>query len=123
MKLRLDFEGLTTEIQLQDTDCAKALYEACPFEAVVHRWGEEIYFETPVTADLDETAVEVVKKGDVGYWPSGQALCLFFGPTPISEPGEIRPASAVNIVGQILSALDLLDEVPEGSRVLVEKAD
>ena len=122
MKLRLDFENIQTEVELYKTACAEALYEAAPFEATVHLWGKEIYFETPVIFELDETAKETVAEGDVGYWPSGKALCLFFGPTPISAPGEIRPASAVNVVGKVISPLEDLLKVSEGTMVRVEKA-
>jgi len=45
-----------------------------------------------VEAEL-ENGQEVVELGDLGYWPPGQAFCLFFGPTPASQGDEIRPAS------------------------------
>ena len=123
MRLRLEFEeGLEALIELSDTPCAREIFEAAPFESTARLWGDEIYFSTPVAQELDHTAKEVVAEGEVGYWPTGQALCLFFGPTPISEPGEIRPASAVNIVGRILSPLEDLRKVPEGAKVKVEKA-
>ncbi len=121
MRLRLDFGEIEVEVELSDTECARLIYQAAPFESVVHLWGEEIYFETPVSFELDETAKEVVEAGEVGYWPSGKALCLFFGPTPISAPGEIRPASAVNIVGKIVTPLEDLYRVPEGALVEVER--
>ncbi|WP_022853826.1 cyclophilin-like fold protein [Thermodesulfatator atlanticus] len=122
MKLKLDFGNIVAEIELNGTACARAIWEAAPFSSLVHLWGEEIYFETPVTHSLDETAKDLVEKGDVGYWPDGKALCLFFGPTPISSPGEIRPASAVNIVGRVITSLEDLYHVPEGAEVTVEKA-
>ncbi len=122
MKIRLTFEeGPEILISLKDTPCAQALYGSTPFEARVNLWGEEIYFTTPVVFALDETAKELVERGEVGYWPEGKALCLFFGPTPISDPGEIRPASPVNIVGQIISPLDGLHKISEGTKVRVEK--
>ncbi len=123
MKIKLLFEeGVETLIELTDSLCARAIYEALPFESRVNLWGEEIYFSTPLSCELDETAQEVVSKGDVGFWPTGKALCLFFGPTPISEPGEIRPASAVNVVGKIISSLEDLYQIKESSLVKVEKA-
>ncbi|NTV42317.1 MAG: hypothetical protein HGA63_03360, partial [Syntrophobacteraceae bacterium] len=33
---------------------------------------------------------------------TGKAFCIFFGPTPMSRGAEIRPASAVNVVGKVL---------------------
>ncbi len=74
----------------------------CPSKAAAQLWGEEIYFPVPqVVADLDDSAAVVVNVGDLGYWPTGRAFCLFFGLTPGSIPGEIRPASAVNLVGRL----------------------
>jgi len=59
--------------------------------------------------------------GDLGYWPTGRAFCIFFGLTPASVPGEIRPASAVNLVGRLLGDPCCLKLVPEGAMVRVEK--
>ena len=39
--------------------------------------------------------------GEVAYWPPGQALCIFFGPTPASVGDEPRAASPVNPLGSI----------------------
>ena len=85
-------------------------------------WGEEIYFPVPqVVADLDDTATAVVQVGDLGYWPTGRAFCIFFGLTPASVPGEIRPASAVNLVGRLTGDPCCLKLVPEGATVRIEK--
>jgi len=62
-----------------------------------------------------------VEVGDVGYWPPGKALCLFFGPTPISRPGEVRPASTVVLVGRLSSDPEELRKVREGDLVRVER--
>ncbi len=106
---------------LGDSPTAQALAAALPFTAKAHRWGEEIYFPVPVAADLDDTARTVVQVGDLGYWPTGKAFCIFFGLTPTSVPGEIRPASAVNLVGQLTDDPCCLTAVPEGAPVRVER--
>ena len=106
---------------LGDSPTARALAAALPFTAQAHRWGEEIYFPVPVAADLDDTARTVVQVGDLGYWPTGRAFCIFFGPTPASAPGEIRPASAVNLVGRLTDDPGCLTAVPEGATVRVER--
>jgi len=94
-----------------------ALSQALPLKARARRWGKEVYFETPVAVDLEKGA-EVVEKGAIGYWPPGQALCLFFGPTPASKnPEEIRPASAVTVVGRILGDPEILDRVQDGDPI------
>jgi hypothetical protein len=74
-----------------------------------------------VVADLDDTATPVVHVGDLGYWPPGKAFCIFFGLTPASVPGEIRPASAVNLVGRITGDPCCLKLVPQGAPVRIEK--
>lgn len=107
---------------LSDTPTGQALAAALPFAGQAHRWGDEIYFPvTQVVQELDDTAATVVNVGDLGYWPPGRAFCLFFGLTPSSVPGEIRPASAVNLVGRITGDPCCLAGVPEGATVWVEK--
>lgn len=64
-------------------------------------WGDELYFDVPVQME-EENARGSVTKGDIGYWPAGMTLCIFYGKTPLSESeGKIVPASPVNIVGKI----------------------
>ena len=83
--------------------------------------GDEIYFTIPVDAELDETAREEVEMGDLGYWPSGKAFCIFFGQTPMSEPGRIVPASAVNIIGRVIGDATRFKEVMHESEVTLTR--
>ncbi|MCP4252701.1 MAG: hypothetical protein GY775_04700, partial [Candidatus Scalindua sp.] len=94
-----------------------------PIENTVNTWGDEIYFTIPVTSALDEAAKEVVEKGDLGYWPTGKAFCIFFGPTPASQGNEIRPASAVNIVGRVEGNADVFKGVRDGENITLEKVE
>ena len=109
--------------ELHESPTASLIWEALPIEGKGNRWGEEIYFAIPVKAELDETARAVVERGDLGYWPQGHALCIFFGPTPVSRGDEIRPASPVNIVGNIKGDLRVLKEVAEGTIVRLDKKE
>jgi hypothetical protein len=107
---------------LADSPTAIALADALPITGRAQLWGDEIYFSVPqVAADLDDTAATVVNVGDLGYWPTGKAFCIFFGLTPGSLPGEIRPASAVNLVGRVTDDPCCLKQVPEGAPVRLEK--
>ena len=115
-------ENIRLEGYLSDTPTGQALADALPFEGQAQRWGDEIYFPvSQVTQELDDTAATIVQIGDIGYWPPSRALCLFFGLTPSSLPGEIRPASAVNLVGRLLGDPCCLTAVPEGAVVRVER--
>ena len=107
---------------LNDSPTAQALADALPVTGRAQLWGDEIYFPVPqVAADLDDTAAVVVNVGDLGYWPTGKAFCIFFGLTPTSVPGEIRPASAVNLVGRVTDDPCCLKQTPEGAPVRIEK--
>jgi len=101
MDITIRIGALIVEAELNDTPTARKIAEALPINAAFNTWGDEIYFAIPVQSELDDSAREVVELGDLGYWPPGQAFCIFFGPTPMSKPGEIRPASAVNLVGKV----------------------
>jgi hypothetical protein len=101
---------------------ATAIWNALPIQSTADTWGDEIYFTIPVQVGLDDTAREVVGKGDLGYWPSGPAFCIFFGLTPASRGAEIRPASAVNVFGRITVDVAALRKISSGSAIRVEKA-
>lgn len=122
-RITITVAAIICEGELADTECARAIWDALPLSAKANTWGDEIYFSIPVQQDLDDTAREVVHKGDIGYWPEGPAFCIFFGPTPISRGEEIRPASAVNIVGRIIGDPTLFRSIPAGSRISIEKKD
>ena len=112
---------VTLDAELNDTDTAGAIWDALPIHANSSTWGDEIYFQIEVEADLED-GQETVELGDLGYWPPGSAFCLFFGRTPASRGDEIRPASEVTIVGKILSDIEPLKRVVSGSLVTIEAA-
>jgi len=93
-------------LELDDTNSPKTVndfIEKLPFTVDLNVWGDEIYTsESPITQP-EENAKSPVQLNDVAYWPTGKAICLFYGPTPIGKPGEITPASSVNILGKIIS--------------------
>jgi hypothetical protein len=105
-----------------DTATGRLIYEALPVKGRACRWGREIYFTVPVDTKLEAESSEVVSMGDLGYWPTGRAFCIFFGRTPASMWGEIRAASAVNVFGRVESGFDMFDQVSEGAEIIVEKA-
>ncbi len=107
--------------ELSSGKTSGAIWDALPIENTVNTWGDEIHFKIPVTSTLDETAKEVVEKGDLGYWPTGKAFCIFFGPTPASQGDEIRPASAVNIVGRVEGNADVFKGVRDDENIKLER--
>lgn len=108
------------DAELNDSPTAQAVYNALPINAKGSRWGGEIYFSIPVEAELEADSRDVLEAGELGYWPTGNAFCIFFGPTPASEANEIRAASAVNIIGKVQGDLSQLLNVPHGANILIE---
>jgi len=106
---------------LNGTDTADELWDVLPITGRAQTWGDEIYFSIPVSAEEEADAQETVEMGAVAYWPPGSALCLFWGPTPMSAPGEIRPAAAVNVMGQIDGDPTVLGGVADGAEVVVSR--
>jgi hypothetical protein len=117
MKIKIRISILSIEAELNDSPTAKKVADALPITASLNTWGDEIYFTIPVDAELDETAREEVEMGDLGYWPSGKAFCIFFGQTPMSDPGRIVPASAVNIIGRVIGDAKRFKEVMDKKEV------
>ncbi len=119
--IRIRAGAVTLEAELNDSKSAAAIAAALPIEAKAETWGDEIYFGIGLTL-AGESPREVVALGDLGYWPPGQAFCIFFGPTPMSRGDEIRPASAVNVVGRVVGDARAFATVRAGSRVRIETA-
>ena len=122
-QIQISTGNLTLAATLNELETANQLWESLPITGRVQIWGDEIYFSIPVNVEEELGSQETVQAGTVAYWPPGSALCLFWGPTPISAPGEIRPASAVNVVGILDNDPNLLAEVPSQAEIIIEKIE
>ena len=122
-QIQISTGNLTLAATLNELETANQLWESLPITGRVQIWGDEIYFSIPLNVEEELGSQETVQAGTVAYWPPGSALCLFWGPTPISAPGEIRPASAVNVVGILDNDANLLAEVPSQAEIIIEKIE
>lgn len=122
-KIKIKTGQLNLEAELYNTRTARAIWDALPVKARVYTWGDEIYFSIPVDLSEERDSKSIVEIGDLGYWPTGNAFCIFFGPTPVSTSGEIRPASAVNVFGKVLGDALVLKSASDGEEIIVEKLD
>lgn len=121
-RLRLVFDGdleVVVRLREEDTPTVKALLTAAPFSSSANRWGDEVYFETPLSAELEPDAREAMAVGEVAYWPDGSALAVFFGRTPVSKGDEPRAYSPCNLVGEVDGDARVLDAVRSGAKVEV----
>jgi hypothetical protein len=121
-RIEIAADEVTVTAELNETQTAEAVWDALPLEGAAHTWGDEVYFSIPLALEL-ESGQDVVELGDLGYWPPGKALCIFFGPTPASRGEEIRPASAVTIFGSVVGDATVLKAVAEGARVSVRRGE
>ncbi len=119
-RVRITAAKVTSEAMLDGSRTATAIWDALPIEGRGNTWGDEIYFAILVTCP-PESPREVVAMGDLGYWPPGSAFCIFFGPTPASRGGEIRPASPVNVFGRVDGDPSIFKTVRNGSPVKIER--
>ena len=119
-KIRIKAGKVEVSAELNSTKTAQAIWDALPITGRGNHWGEEIYFSIPLSLE-PENAHEVVTMGDLGYWPPGTAFCIFFGPTPMSQGQEIRPASAVNVFGKVTGDAKVLKQVASGTEITIER--
>jgi len=120
-KIKVLIQNLSLDAELFDTACAKAIAAELPIESSPNKWGDEFYFSIPLKQGIDASATTKVKVGDIGFWPPGNALAIFFGPTPMSSGSDPVPASEVNIVGKITGDATTLRKVKGVTKIRIEK--
>lgn len=125
-KLIVELPEIDAEVsvELDDKQAPKtvhAILEKLPIKVKINRWGDELYTDPMPVKVEEENAKSLVNLLDVAYWPQGQGLCLFFGPTPISKGNEIKPYSPVNVIGKIVSKENIARKVNDSTTVIVRK--
>ena len=125
--IKVIFPDINREVSIEldnsrSPNTVKAILENLPIKVNINRWGDELYTEKTKIIEEEEDAKKEVNLLDVAYWPEGNALCLFYGPTPISKEEKIFAYSPVNIVGRIIvhnnEKDDVLEKVINSTRVI-----
>jgi hypothetical protein len=119
-RITITVGNLTLNAELNDSPTARKIASALPFSVSFQTWGDEFYFEIPVADGPSDDARAEMEVGEIGYWPPGQAMCLFFGPTPASTGDAPVAASPVNPIGRILGDATRLKEVDREDAIHVE---
>ncbi len=114
--------GVSLPARLEANPTGEAIWKALPLEARASRWGDEIYFEIPVSLEEAPDARQDMEVGELAYWPVGSAFCIFFGRTPASTGPRPRAYSNVNPCGKVDGDAGLFRSVRDGERLRVERA-
>jgi hypothetical protein len=122
-KLILKIGPISLVAELLDTPTAKEILKHVPFTSSANTWGDEVYFDTPVTTSKEANAKDIVDAGELAFWVEGSCIAIGFGPTPISQGDEIRLAAKTNIWGKALTDVKLLSKVKDGDPVSVALFD
>lgn len=124
-KIKIKTKNFEVKANLNQTKAAQAIDKILPIKAKAELWGGEIYFPISVKfsrKDLEDPR-KVVELGDIGYWPPGPGFCIFFGKTPVSTETEIRPASAVEVIGKFEKrGISFFKKVQEGEEIIIERS-
>ena len=86
------------------------------------RWGDEYYGNCGIKVQASPDAREDMKVGELALWPPGNALCIFFGPTPASHGPDPRAASPVNPIGRLVDDAGPLRGMGPSIRAKVSRA-
>ena len=120
LRIKVDDIDVVAELSDENPETSRAIADALPFEGSANVWGDEIYFEIPVTV-LGENGRQDVEVGEIAYWPVGRAMCVFFGPTPVSDGPKPKAYSPVNVFGRIIGDALVFKAVKDGAIVRVER--
>ncbi|MQG15639.1 MAG: hypothetical protein FI698_02360 [SAR202 cluster bacterium] len=108
---------------LDASSMADTIWNNLPLTGEASIWGDEIYFGTNISVVAEENASDVVKSGELAYWPPGRAFCIFFGATPVSVSNESRAASPVNVFGKVDGDEHIFRNVSTGMLVQIEAVE
>ena len=123
MRIKIAIGSVDVIAELLDTPTARAIAHSLPFASKAQIWGEEVYFETPVMAELEADARDVVEAGELAFWVEGQCIAIGFGPTPVSQGNEIRLAAKTNIWAKALSDVRDLKQTKADDFVFIEMVE
>lgn len=120
-RIIIEFARVAVTATLRDTPTADALWAALPFAAEARTWGDEVYFDTPVSMPREPDARAIIQAGELAFWTDGDAIAIGFGPTPVSRGDEIRLASPANVFADTEDDVRSLKVVRPGEAVRVAR--
>ena len=113
MKIEIEIDGkgkAIAEIDERNPDTAGQICKNLPLEGSAKIWQEEVYFEIPVNLMYENKSSDSIK-GDISYWPPGNAFCIFYG--------DSQPYSDVNHIGSIIKNLKIFNTITNGDKIIL----
>ena len=120
-KILITISNLSVSAELNNSVSADKIWEALPLSGSANVWGDEIYFEIPVSLKEVSDAQQEVEVGTLAYWPPGSGLCVFFGKTPVSTSDKPKAYSPVNILGSVGGDSKVFKIVKAGDQIVIDK--
>lgn len=115
----IEIGPVSLELVTLDTPTAQAIIDQLPFNATAKTWGEEVYFQAPVSCSLEPDARDIIEPGEIAFWTEGQCIAIGYGKTPVSVGDEIRLAAKTNIWARSQTDVKALSSVTDGDPVVV----
>lgn len=120
-KCKIIIDKIIFDISLLKTPTAEIIWKNLPISSSVNLWGEEVYFYVDVDSPVESEAKSIIEFGEIAYWPSGKAIAIGFGRTPISKADEIQLADNCNVWAVTKFDLKKLKEIKSGCEARIEK--
>lgn len=118
--IKIRVGGLELSAELNESPSANKLKSLLPLEFTMSRWGDEYYGDCDIKVELSHDARDIMEVGELAVWPTGNALCIFFGATPASKGNEPRAVSFVNPVGRLIDSPEALKKLGSSIHVKIE---
>ncbi len=120
-KIVIKIGNRTIEADLNNSDTSDLFYSALPKKITMQRWGDEYYGDCGIKVNAAKDARAEMEVGELAIWPDGNALCIFFGPTPASTDDKPRAISKVNPIGKISQDVSFLKDLPTSIQAEVQR--
>lgn len=111
-----EFQG-----ELDDSDISNTIWLSSPIAVETNMLGGMVYCELPLDSIMPkEHRVTELDVGDIAYWPGPGALCIFFGPTPLSgkDGKPVAPYPVIKI-GKMIDDCSAMENIGDRQRMTI----
>lgn len=122
-KCKICIKKIQIDVLIKENETSSKIWDLIPLKSSIKKWGKEIYFPCDINIHPDNESKDIIKKGEIVFWPEGKVIAIGYGPTPISISNEIRLAGKCNVWGYTESNLDLLDSVSQNDKIEIVKVN